>query len=232
MNKWLKMVMPENEIEQVLKKLNIPKMDLWIKALIGMGVVVVLTVAIISSQPDEFSVSREITITAPVSKIFTQVNDFHNWAAWSPWEKMDPKMKKTFEGPTMGVGAVCNWAGNDNVGEGKMILTESEPNVHLSFEINLYKPFRAKNQMKFVFSTKGQDVEVNCFMTCRNSFGSKFAHLFVNPDKTVGSDLKNGLEQLKVLTQPGYKIISKSDELTSVGVKTPNLSTGMVTPHS
>src|SRR5688500_19936137 len=86
--------------------------------LLGLAVVVVLFLLVVALQPSTYKVARSATIGAPPPVVFAQVNDFHKWAAWNPWDKVDPAMKKTYEGSPAGVGAVYAWAGNGDVGEG------------------------------------------------------------------------------------------------------------------
>jgi len=99
------------------------------KILIALPVLVIAGVVVVAMQPSVFRVARTATIAAPAPAVFAQVNDFHNWEAWSPWAKLDPAMKQTYEAPA-GTGAMSTWAGNSEVGEGRMTLTESRP-THL-----------------------------------------------------------------------------------------------------
>ena len=99
---------------------------IW-KILIALVVIVVGLVTVIALQPARYRVSRSTTIAAPAPVVFGQVNDFHRWTAWSPWEKIDPAMKRTYEGPPAGVGASYAWAGKGEVGEGRMTIVESRP---------------------------------------------------------------------------------------------------------
>ena len=98
---------------------------MFLNILIGIAVIVVLLAIFIATRPSTFSVTRSATMSAPPSVVFAQVNDFHKWEAWSPWSKLDPAAKNTFEGPTAGAGAKFSWSGNDKVGEGKMTIAES-----------------------------------------------------------------------------------------------------------
>src|SRR6202790_2837263 len=87
--------------------------------------IVVIFVVIVAMRPSEFRVERSATMSAPAAEVFAQVNDFHNWDAWSPWAKIDPTMKQTYEGAPAGIGASYTWVGNNKVGEGTMTLTEA-----------------------------------------------------------------------------------------------------------
>ena len=97
------------------------------KILIGLAVIVFVFVVIVALQPSEFRVARSATIVAPPPAVFAQVNDFHKWEAWSPWAKLDPAAKNSFEGPAAGTGAIFKWSGNHEVGEGTMTIIESRP---------------------------------------------------------------------------------------------------------
>lgn len=80
-------------------------------------------------------------MSAPPATVFDQVNDFHKWDAWSPWGKLDPNAKVTFEGSPSGTGTIMTWAGSDKVGEGKMTLTESRPDQLVKINVDFVKPF-------------------------------------------------------------------------------------------
>lgn len=178
------------------KKPNI----LVVKILIGFVVLIVMAFLFISSQSDKFRLDREITIMAPEAKIFPELNDFHNWADWSTWEKLDPAIKKTFEDHNTGVGAVCNWIGNDRVGSGKMVITESDSG-HINVEVDYALPTLKKNWYTFEFIPNGKETLVKWHFSSDDDFGDKFTHLFIGPDKTLAEDLQNGLEQLKTVTE-------------------------------
>src|SRR5947207_2474754 len=101
------------------------------KILLGIVVVVIVLVAVVAIlaalQPNHYHIERSATIDAPAPVVFAQVNDFHKWEAWSPWAKLDPAMKQTYEGALAGTGATYAWAGNSQVGEGRMTITDSHP---------------------------------------------------------------------------------------------------------
>src|SRR5437773_642834 len=111
------------------------------KLLLGLVVIVVVFAAIVSLQPSHYRVERTASISAPAAAVFTQVNDFHHWDAWSPWAKRDPAAKATFEGPPAGTGAIFRWAGNKEVGEGNMTITESHSSDLIRIKLEFLKPF-------------------------------------------------------------------------------------------
>ncbi len=114
-------------------------------AVLAVVAVVVVFFIVVGTRPNEFKVTRSATLAAPAALVFERVNDFHQWASWSPWEDKDPNMKKTFEGPPAGVGAHYHWAGDKNVGEGMMTITESRPNESIRIKLEFLKPFKGTN---------------------------------------------------------------------------------------
>jgi len=171
------------------------------KVLLGVVAVVLLVVVVlviaIAMQPAEFSLTRTATMTAPPAAAFEQVNDFHNWQAWSPWEKLDPALQRTYEGPTAGKGAVYSWLGNAEVGEGRMTITESRPNELIRINLEFIKPFESNNVTEFTFKPEGDGTAVAWTMSGKNNFMSKAFHLFVDMDAMLGADFEKGLAAMK-----------------------------------
>jgi len=171
------------------------------KILIGLGAIIVVFVAIIAMQPSEFRIVRSATISAPAPAVFAQVNDFHNWEKWSPWEKLDPAMKKKYEGAPAGTGAIYSWVGNNEVGEGRMTITESRPNDLIGIKLEFLKPFAATNTTEFTFKPEGDQTVVTWSMFGENNLMSKAFGLFMNMDKMVGGDFEKGLAQMKAVAE-------------------------------
>lgn len=175
------------------------------KILIALGAVILGLVVIVALQPAEFRVSRSTTIAAPAAAVFEQVNDFHKWDAWSPWAKIDPNMKKSHEGAPAGVGASYAWSGNDQVGEGRMTLTDSKPNELIRIKLEFLKPFAATNTTEFSFKPDGNQTAVTWSMSGTNNFIAKAFGLFMNMDKMIGGDFEKGLGQLKSAAEMAAK---------------------------
>ena len=172
-----------------------------IKILIALTVIVVVFVVIVALQPSEFNVVRSATISAPAPALFAQVNDFHKWEAWNPWGKLDPTMKQTYEGAPAGTGAIYTWSGNDEVGEGRMTITESRPSDLIRIKLEFFKPFAATNTAEFTFKPEGNQTAVTWSMTGNNNFMAKAVHLFMNMDKMVGGQFEKGLAQMRSVVE-------------------------------
>ncbi len=172
------------------------------KILLGVLALVVVFLIIVALQPAEFSVARSATMSAPAAEVFSQVNDFHHWEKWSPWVKLDPAMKVTFEGPPAGVGTKYAWSGNDEVGEGRMEITESQPNDLILIKLDFLKPFAATNMTEFTFKPEGDQTKVTWTMSGKKNFMMKAFCMFMNMDKMVGKDFEKGLAQMKAVVEP------------------------------
>jgi hypothetical protein len=171
------------------------------KALIVIAAIVTVLALVVALQPADFRVTRTATISAPASVVFAQVNDFHNWGAWSPWEKLDPGMKRAYSGAPAGPGAVYTWAGNGKVGEGRMTLTESRPGDLIRIKLEFFKPMAATNTAEFKFTPHGDQTTVTWTMTGKNNFVGKAISLFMDMDKMVGGSFEQGLAEIKSISE-------------------------------
>jgi uncharacterized protein YndB with AHSA1/START domain len=165
---------------------------------IGLGVLVLVTVLVllINKRPAKFRIARSAEIDAPAPAVFALMDDFHAWAKWSPWEKLDPTMKKTFHGPASGVGAGYTWAGNRKAGQGRMTIVECKPSERLIIKLEFLKPFTATNQTTFNLSPTAKGTTVQWIMEGDSNFAHKALSLFMNMDDLVGKQFEEGLSNL------------------------------------
>jgi len=180
-----------------------------VKILVGLALLVVLVGAVVAIlaafQPSEFRIARTATIAAPAATVFAQVNDFHNWEAWSPWAKLDLTAKNTFEGPAAGTGAAFAWSGNSKVGEGRMTITESRPSELVRIKLEFVRPFAATNTAEFAFKPAGGGTAVTWSMYGHNNFIARAFCLFVSMDKALGGEFEKGLASMKSAAEAAAK---------------------------
>ncbi|HEY5768348.1 MAG TPA: SRPBCC family protein [Terrimicrobium sp.] len=169
--------------------------------LIALAAIAVVFAGIVAMQPSEFRITRKATIAAPAQTIFAQVNDFHKWTAWSPWEKIDPALQRTYEGAPAGPGAVYSWAGNNQSGEGRMTIVESRPSNLVRIKLEFFKPFAATHTAEFTFEPEGDRTAVTWSMTGENKFLAKGIGLVMNMDKMIGGQFEQGLAELKSVAE-------------------------------
>jgi uncharacterized protein YndB with AHSA1/START domain len=171
------------------------------KILGALAVVVAGLAVVIALQPSDFRVSRTATIAAPAPVVFAQVNDFHNWTAWSPWAKLDPAMKQTYEGAPAGAGAIYTWVGNREVGEGRMTIVESRPGDLIRVKLDFVKPLAGTSVAEFTFRPEGDRTAVTWTMTGEKSFVAKAIHLVLSMDRMIGDQFEKGLAAMKTVAE-------------------------------
>jgi hypothetical protein len=167
-------------------------------------VIVVLVSGILifaATKPDTFRIQRATSILAPREKIFPLINDYRNWGAWSPWEKKDPAMKRIFGAATNGKGAIYEWEGNKDVGQGRMEIAESVPPSRLTIKLDSVKPFEAHNIVEFTLEPNGDATNVTWAMQGHTPYFAKIIHVLINMDSMVGKDFEAGLASLKALAE-------------------------------
>jgi hypothetical protein len=156
----------------------------------------------VSTLPDDFTISRSITIDASPEQLFPWINNLHKSHEWSPWIKLDPNAKYTFEGPDEGVGASQSWVGNDKVGEGKMTIIDARPNEEVTMKLEFKKPMEDTSTAKLALSPQDAKTKVTWSMTGRyaNIIGKAMCFL-MNMDKVIGSKFEEGLNNLKGIVE-------------------------------
>jgi hypothetical protein len=173
-----------------------------VKILVGLGVILVVLAVVIALQPSTFKVVRSQPIGAAAADVFPLVNDFHAWKAWSPWAKLDPKIRETHEGPAAGTGAVYAWVGDDKVGEGNMRILESVPPSRVRIRLEFIKPFPSVAETVFDFVPAGAGTVVTWTMSGDNNFLSKAFCLFMGGmDKAIGPDFEKGLAAMRSVAE-------------------------------
>ena len=175
-----------------------------LKTLAIIGVVVVVAIAGIllyaATKPDSFRVQRTVLINAPSDKVFPLINDIKAWTVWSPYEKKDPAMKRTYGAVTAGKGATYAWDGDKNVGQGSMEIVESGPRK-IVIKLDFLKPFEAHNMAEFLLEPKGDSTSVTWAIYGPSPYMSKVIGTFMNIDDMIGRDFEKGLADLKAAAE-------------------------------
>jgi len=160
-------------------------------------VIVVAVLAYAALQPDTFRVTRSATIDAPPDKVYPLIADFHRWPAWSPWENRDPAMQRTFGGADRGKGATYAWAGNREVGEGRMEITDATMPSKVTIKLDFLQPFEGHDVTVFDLVPQGSATQVTWTMYGPATFLTKLMDVFFSMDRMIGKDFEAGLEKMK-----------------------------------
>jgi hypothetical protein len=177
------------------------KASLLKRILFVFAALIAVLLVVIAMQPSEFRVSRSATMAAPQAAVFEQVNDFHKWEAWSPWIKIDPNAKGTYEGPTSGPGSKFHWDGNSEVGAGSMTILDSKPNEHVHIKLDFIRPMEGTSDVNFTIEPEGDGTLVTWTMEGKNNFIAKAISLVMDCDKMIGGYYEQGLANMKAIVE-------------------------------
>jgi uncharacterized protein YndB with AHSA1/START domain len=166
-------------------------------------ILLVLLVAIVgvlgyaATKPDTFRVERKAVVPAPPDRVYAMIEDFHRWGEWSPWEKLDPAMTRTHGGPAKGLGATYAWKGNDDVGEGRMEITEATAQGRVVIKLDFIDPFESSNVTTFTLTPVNGGTEVIWRMEGPMPYVSKLMDTVIGMDRMIGKDFEQGLANMQ-----------------------------------
>jgi hypothetical protein len=167
--------------------------------LIGLAAIVALIGIFLiyaATQPGDFRVERSATLAASPAALFEHVNDHHKFNVWNPFLKLDPNVKNTYSGPESGVGAVCSWEGNNNVGAGGCTIIESKSGELVRCRMDWKRPMEGTATVDFTFKPEGDKTVVTWALYGKNNFMGKLMSVFMDCDKMCGPQFEKGLADL------------------------------------
>ncbi len=176
-------------------------MKIFARIISILALLVIIFLAYAATRPDSFSVQRSTAIQAPPQKIFALIDDFKAWPAWSPWEKLDPAMTRSFSATTSGKGANYAWAGDSKAGAGRMEIIDDAAPTSITIKLDFIKPIESSNKVVFTLEPKGDATTVTWTMNGPSPFVSKVLGVFFNMDEMIGGDFETGLGNLKAFAE-------------------------------
>jgi uncharacterized protein YndB with AHSA1/START domain len=150
---------------------------------------------------DTYTVERSATMAAPPERVYAQIADFHRWTAWSPWEDVDPDMRREYSGAESGVGAVYSWSGNRKAGAGRMTVVDATEPSRVRIDLAFDKPVKARNDTSFVITPEGDGSRVTWTMTGARSLGVRLMSIVKSMDALLGPDFERGLARLRAAVE-------------------------------
>ena len=165
------------------------------------ALLIVIFIIAVWARPSQFRIARAGTIDAPSPLVHANIDDFHRWQAWSPWAKLDPTAKNSYDGPSSGTGAGFGWDGNGKVGAGHMTIVASLPH-RITIRLDFFRPFKATNTAEFTITAVGAQTQVTWAMSGHAPFMLKaMCLLFFDQDKLIGTMFEQGLANLKTISE-------------------------------
>ena len=166
------------------------------KILLGLAAIIGLFLLYAATRPAEFHVERSARLAASPMALFDQVNNHRKFTVWNPFMKLDPNVKNTYSGPESGVGAVCSWEGNSDIGAGSCTITESKPGELVRCRMDWKRPMEGTSTVDFTFKPEGDKTVVTWAMYGKNDFMGKVVSVFFDCDKMCGPQFEQGLINL------------------------------------
>lgn len=166
-----------------------------------LGLAIVAFCVFIAAKPSEYRIERSKTIQASPEAIFKMVNDHREFNKWSPWAKLDPNARAEFSDPSDGAGATFTWAGNKDVGKGKMTIIESAPYKQVRMKLDFEEPMVDTATVDFLISPEDNGAKVTWAIFGNDSFVAKIFLTFMDREKMVGDMYEKGLNNLKTMLE-------------------------------
>ncbi len=156
---------------------------------------------LIANRPERFIVRRSLLIEAEPGALYDRVANFRNWTHWSPYEKLDADLIRTYGSAEAGLGASYGYAGNSKVGEGRMEIIRADAPRQLVMRLEFLRPFKAVNIAEFLFEPTPDGTRVSWIMSGPKPFIGKLLGPLFNMDKLVGAQFEEGLANLKTISE-------------------------------
>lgn len=166
-------------------------------AFIAFDTLLVGAIVAVVLQPDTIHVERSVLVNASPADLYPLAHDHKNFQGWSPWADRDPNQKTTYSESSVGVGAVMSWEGNDQVGKGKMTITEAVENTRVVQDLEFIEPYESKAVSTFALTPEGEATKVTWSFDSSAGFMQKAMGLFVSMDSMLGPDFEKGLSRVK-----------------------------------
>jgi len=182
--------------------------------IVGLAIVVLIVLGIAATRSPIMRVERYATIPAPAEKIFPLINNLREWQAWSPWERLDPALKRKYGGAEAGKGATYEWEGNKQAGKGRMQVVESVEPRSIVLDLHFLKPWESRGRIEFLLRPTEAGTEVVWTMESPRTFMTKLVCVFINMERMVGRDFESGLARLREVVTGASQSPARNSSVT------------------
>jgi hypothetical protein len=179
------------------------------KILLGLAALIAVFLIVVALRPATFRVERSAMLSASPAALFDNVNNHRKFAVWNPFLKLDPNVKNIYSGPDSGVGAVCSWDGNNDIGAGSCTIIESKPGELVRCRMDWKRPMEGTSTVDFTFKPEGDRTVVTWAMYGKNNFMGKVMSVFMDCDKMCGPHFEKGLADLGAVAAPAGNLTAK-----------------------
>lgn len=148
-----------------------------------------------------YAVTRTETIGVTPDRIAPLITRFPAWQQWSPFERSDPELRRSYRGPAEGAGSEYEWSGNAKAGAGVMTMTAATSH-RVDIQVRFRKPFKAVSEHVFTLEPAGDSTEVTWTMTGdQTGVTGLLMRLMMPMERAMGPEFERGLTALKALAE-------------------------------
>ncbi len=165
--------------------------------------ILILWMVIAAFVSGDCAYEKSITINAPVEKVWQQTNTLKAMDQWSPWNDLDPGMKKDWSGTTGQPGErVCWDSEKDNAGKGcQQVKKVDAADKRIDTEIKFLTPYESEANAYVKIVPEGSGSKATWGFTSKIPYPFTVMKLFMNMEDAIGKDYQKGLSRLKELSE-------------------------------
>ena len=172
----------------------------------GVAVVAALGVVAVAVRDENYRIDRSVKVNASPAAIFAVLKDFRQFEHWNPWEKLDPKMEKTFEGESGAAGSYYHWAGNKEVGEGTMTILDTQNDEGVDLRLEFFRPFASQATVRWSIAPAGDGSQVVTW-TMKGKHANLMAKAFAPVmNSMLTKNFDEGLAKLKAYCEKSMNL--------------------------
>jgi hypothetical protein len=144
---------------------------------------------------------KSISINAPVEKVWQNTNTLKAMDQWSPWNDLDPKMKKDWTGTTGQPGEKVCWESKE-AGNGCQEVKKADASKkRIDTEIKFLTPYESEANAYVTVVPEGNGSKATWGFTSKIPYPFTVMKMFMNMEDAIGKDYQKGLSRLKEMSE-------------------------------
>lgn len=164
---------------------------------IGLSLVslLVLFLIYVSTREGKFQYSVSRKLNAPIDKVFPYLSNIKLGSEWSPFEKVDPNMKKEY------VGSKLIFEGNKDAGAGSVEILKVVPNELVELKLIMTAPLKAENKIEYRVVPEDGGTRFTWSMSGDGGYITKLMTVFMDCEKMITDQFNKGMDNLQAIVE-------------------------------
>ena len=145
---------------------------------------------------------KSVSIHASPDKVWSNTNSLKAMDQWSPWNKLDPNMKKNWTGNTGQAGEKNCWEGNEDAGKGcQKVVKVDAANRKIDTKIVFLTPYESESTSSVIVVPEGSGSKATWTFDTEIPYPWTVTKLMYNLEEMIGKDYTEGLNNLKKISE-------------------------------